>query len=542
MFSATEATARYQPRPGDAPVELLGTRLLVCQACEFRQAHTCKVARQLVTIVARTADAFCPAGLWGARKPPPPAPPPQPVVATDRADAWAPCFATEALDPDPERFPPLDAPQLIRNLICHMYPRTAGQKWRRTVEHLAARALLFNGRRIVAIARDQECDPAADVRDAFWRAGFDAEFLEVPNDNVVGEVATFPEMLARVASTDPGAITFYCHSKGSTWPQASHSSHEWADVMFAANLDYPELVARALSTAAFAGAFRSDRALHSAPWHYSGTFFWFRNDVVFAGGRWRAVDQKYGGIEAWPGLQCPAVDQSACLFLDHCPDLYQPEIWETIVRPAWRAFRKSLRNAPGDGSRPRRAASGLSEVRCSPSGLLQAAFERAWLTPWSINEHLPVLRMLAGQCESVTEFGVERGTSTTAFLAAQPGRLTSYDHAPARPEIEQLKRLAGRTIFEFHQADSRFVEIVPTDLLFIDTRHTADQLAAELQKHHDKARRWIVLHDTVTFGETGEDGGPGLLPALREFLAAHPEWSIAIAYTNNHGLTLLKRS
>ena len=91
------------------------------------------------------------------------------------------------------------------------------------------------------------------------------------------------------------------------------------------------------------------------------------------------------------------------------------------------------------------------------------------------------------------------------------------------------------------QGDSLAVDIDETDLLFIDTRHTAEQLWSELDRHALKVRRWIVLHDTQIFGERGEDGGPGLLPAIRRFLNENPEWSVVHHTQANHGLTVLSR-
>jgi hypothetical protein len=78
-------------------------------------------------------------------------------------------------------------------------------------------------------------------------------------------------------------------------------------------------------------------------------------------------------------------------------------------------------------------------------------------------------------------------------------------------------------------------------MLFIDTRHTRDQLVAELARHAGKVSRWIVLHDTQIFGEKGEDGGPGLLVGLREFMTAHPEWSVIYHTQANNGLTVISR-
>ena len=161
-------------------------------------------------------------------------------------------------------------------------------------------------------------------------------------------------------------------------------------------------------------------------------------------------------------------------------------------------------------------------------------------TKSDINEHCDKLRELAAQADSVVEFGMRHGVSTVALLAGQPRQMISYD-LHQDPVAELLKSRQGATAFSFVQGDSLSVDIEPCDLLFIDTRHTAAQLTAELERHARNVRRRIVLHDTQIFGERGEDGGPGLLVALRAFLKAHPD-SLVIYHTPvNHGLTVISR-
>ena len=167
-------------------------------------------------------------------------------------------------------------------------------------------------------------------------------------------------------------------------------------------------------------------------------------------------------------------------------------------------------------------------------------FQKARSTPSDINEHCDTLKQLASESDVVIEFGMRHGVSTVALLAGQPKRLISYDFNQD-PIAEVLKRQQGDTEFSFVQGDSLSVQIEPCDLLFIDTRHTADQLTQELQRHAGKVRRRIVLHDTQIFGERGEDGGPGLLPALRRFLKEQPEWSVVSHTQTNHGLTVISR-
>jgi hypothetical protein len=162
------------------------------------------------------------------------------------------------------------------------------------------------------------------------------------------------------------------------------------------------------------------------------------------------------------------------------------------------------------------------------------------LTPSDINEHLPTLHELAKDCQHVTELGTRSGNSTLALLAAQPRRLVCYDLVRL-PQVDQLAALAGQTEFVFHQEDVLQADIEETDLLFIDTRHTYDQLREELRRHAARARRYIVLHDTTTFGERGEaEGQQGLWPAVEEFLS-EGTFRLKQRFTNNNGLTVLER-
>ena len=171
---------------------------------------------------------------------------------------------------------------------------------------------------------------------------------------------------------------------------------------------------------------------------------------------------------------------------------------------------------------------------------LEERYTLATQTVTDIHEHVPVLRALASQVEHVTEFGVRHGVSTTALLAAQPAVLRSYD-IEDRAVAASLAPLAGRTDFRFAVGDTKAIDIEETDLLFIDTLHTYDQLKAELARHGEKARRWIVLHDTTTFGTTGEESDTrGMWPAVEEFLA-RGTFAIKERRTNNNGLTILER-
>ncbi len=183
---------------------------------------------------------------------------------------------------------------------------------------------------------------------------------------------------------------------------------------------------------------------------------------------------------------------------------------------------------------------GCQGCQANDAKTLDELYVRASENPSDINEHCAVLRDLASQCDTVIDMGQKRGVSTTAMLAGQPKRLISYDAHPFA-EIGILQKLAGKTDFKFVQADSLTADIEPGDMLFIDTKHTEAQFIAELELHHKKISRYIVRHDTVIFGETGDDGSPGLLHAVRRFVRDHPEWTVVKHYRHNHGLMVLSK-
>jgi hypothetical protein len=179
--------------------------------------------------------------------------------------------------------------------------------------------------------------------------------------------------------------------------------------------------------------------------------------------------------------------------------------------------------------------------RTTAADRLRNRYERCCTAGADISQHLPLLYQLACQVEYVTEIGVGAGNSTTAFLLAQPKRFVTYD-VRRLPVIRELEALKGKTQFEFRVENSLTAEIEPTDLLFIDSYHSYEQLSAELKRHAQHARRYIVLHDTDTFGYEGEGGGKGLRMAMSEFLTDHPEWQIVYDVRFNNGLTVLERA
>ena len=190
-------------------------------------------------------------------------------------------------------------------------------------------------------------------------------------------------------------------------------------------------------------------------------------------------------------------------------------------------------------------------------------------TPSDINEHLSTLEKYAKNCEHITEMGVRCVVSSFPLAIANPKTLIGIDlYNP------QIACPAGKSRFElinkycdldnikykFIQKNTLEIEIEDTDLLFIDTFHVYKQLKKELELHGNKAKKYIIFHDTTTYGFNDEIAGyeqdnilnekifiglenkSGLLPAIKEFLDQNTHWSIENVFTNCNGLLILKRN
>jgi len=171
--------------------------------------------------------------------------------------------------------------------------------------------------------------------------------------------------------------------------------------------------------------------------------------------------------------------------------------------------------------------------------VLDALYDLARSQKSDINEHCEWLKDLASQCECIVEFGVRGGVSTVSLLAGQPRFLYSYDINDC--DVERFEKNSGSTIFKFTQGDSRQVTIPVCDLLFIDTDHSYSVLKKELDKHHSRVKKWILMHDTVLFGEKGMTEPKGIMQAIKEFLKENDAWKIKEERLNNNGMMLLER-
>jgi len=159
-----------------------------------------------------------------------------------------------------------------------------------------------------------------------------------------------------------------------------------------------------------------------------------------------------------------------------------------------------------------------------------------------ILEHLHTLKILASSVDHITELGTRNGISTIAFLAARPKVLRSYDINEFAAYETAKTLISNTTDFTFTQADDLTITLEPTELLFIDTLHTYDQIKQELKLHGNVSSKYMVFHDTVTFGVNGElPDTVGIMAAITEFIDDNKHWKIKRHRINNNGLLILER-
>ena len=163
--------------------------------------------------------------------------------------------------------------------------------------------------------------------------------------------------------------------------------------------------------------------------------------------------------------------------------------------------------------------------------------------------HMPFLETMAAHSGVVLEIGCGHGNgSTRAFtrgLRRSAHRLhhVIVDIDPERPEEMPLNDLYAVTKVTGDSRDPRVANTAARaladfypDIIFIDTVHTYEQLAAELEVWRPLACKdtlW-VFHDTWMFGSYNT-----MTNAIKEFCERYPEWHFIDHTRQSHGLGLM---
>jgi hypothetical protein len=178
-------------------------------------------------------------------------------------------------------------------------------------------------RLMLGVALDAGTDTLDDVISV---AGSRWEVFPVQNIRGQGclrEVATYREMLPHIGD-GVNDVTFCLHAKGvQDHTSTSDCVKWWTEAMYETVYDNIDGVLQPMkNNALVVGSFRR-RGRHFATeygWHFSGTFYAFRNHAAFYN-RFPAYKNVWWGTESWPG-QYFHITQSHCIFGDYAGDLY----------------------------------------------------------------------------------------------------------------------------------------------------------------------------------------------------------------------------
>jgi hypothetical protein len=201
---------------------------------------------------------------------------------------------------------------------------------------------------------------------------------------------------------------------------------------------------------------------------------------------------------------------------------------------------------------------------------IKQTYEYLCSTPSDINEHLPTLYRYAQECDSAFETGVRGCVSSWAITYGLLNNKNETQKTLLLNDITEcdVNHLIITALSENIKIDCIWknnleIELDANyDLTFIDTWHVYGQLKRELEKFSKITNKYIIMHDTTVDEWKGEtirermnavqqslDSGfpleeinQGLWPAIDEFLKKNPEWVLHERFTNNNGLTILKRN
>ena len=216
-----------------------------------------------------------------------------------------------------------------RNLLFYMYPVASGYwKWHR--KQLENRLPLFNGRKVMAVAQGKSLQPIELVAETFP----EFELIKVESNPDLREVAAFEDLFSAIEKET--GITLFAHSKGVTRSPLS-SCKRWTEILYETLCDYPKIVEETLSKYPVAGSFKKIGWAFpesNSNWHYSGSFFWFRNKDFYSR-NWKVIDKFWAGIEAYPSLHF-AIEEAGTVFMqgvNPTMNLYDWKYINEVVEP-----------------------------------------------------------------------------------------------------------------------------------------------------------------------------------------------------------------
>lgn len=234
----------------------------------------------------------------------------------------------------------------VRNLIYHVTPTG---NWKFNIDLLREHWDLFNGKRIIAVVEDKSFDSNAKSVKQYLPPG-DCEILLCQNDKDLRESATLLDLLLTVHSFKPEEYTCYAHTKGVTH-QAKKTKDAvmlWTHALYSYNMARYADVHALLQIYPVVGSFAKYGKFKHFPkgstWHYSGTFYWFRNRDLFRRDWYgdHIPIERYTA-EAYPGLMFGA-DEMGVVAFNNVKNLYDYRYLNDLLNGKIKSKKSSARS------------------------------------------------------------------------------------------------------------------------------------------------------------------------------------------------------
>jgi predicted O-methyltransferase YrrM len=159
-----------------------------------------------------------------------------------------------------------------------------------------------------------------------------------------------------------------------------------------------------------------------------------------------------------------------------------------------------------------------------------------WKNSGDMSSRLDWIKDNFAGLDSITEIGTYQGCSTSAWLKCLPKKLTCIDIVKNLDDATfKNAATAAGIVFEYIISDCLKLEIDQTDLLFIDTIHTEEQVFKELLLHGEKANTYLAFHDVNPKKWTTKHG-------IDKWLAVtNTRWTVYFDDNSGDGFLVLKR-
>ena len=229
------------------------------------------------------------------------------------------------------------------NLIYQVCPIDNNNEWLLNIKSLLPFLKKFNNELIIVIKTGLEMVSATEVKKQF-NMFKNIKFLEMENDTEFGESKSFITALREVKSNDQNECTFYAHTKGVS-PKISETElknvKEWRTRSYLHNLNDFGYIENIMKNHYVIGCFSLHKKfphMQNVAWHFSGSYFWFRHDIIFANENWHQQMISPYSIECLPALISPK-KKAFCIYADN----YKGNLYQYTAKDWQKLDKKNLK-------------------------------------------------------------------------------------------------------------------------------------------------------------------------------------------------------